>query len=287
MNLQESISRLRINSDDGKAWDYLMKKMNGQIVYQISHRLKFLNMEKEDLKQEIGLFLLDRIILRPSLRNRNNNGIRKEIDINKSEQQIYNCLSFEINNFVLRKINKNKTRKETNISFRDENGKYYRDLNGRKITFKLNYDKDKQQFYFIDDNKHYVYLQLHILKDNVYTKNPITTDYIELTDKHESNSDEIKYDHFLYVNKLYTDENNIMKSLLTVLKNDNEMKEVLDYILQNDFKQGRNFVRSARRITKICNEKIKPLLRDNYGLGTNYKLGRKKQNTEESFYQFR
>ena len=150
MNLQSSIKILRSDSQNQLAWNYLMKRMNGQIVYQISHHLKALNMEKEDLKQEIGIFLLDRIIPRPSLRNRNNNGIRKEIDITKSEGQIYNCLCFEINNFVLRKINKNITNKDTKISFKDSNDKFYKDLNNKKITLYLKWDKEKKQFYFIE-----------------------------------------------------------------------------------------------------------------------------------------
>lgn len=280
MNLQSSIKILRSDSQNQLAWNYLMKRMNGQIVYQISHHLKALNMEKEDLKQEIGIFLLDRIIPRPSLRNRNNNGIRKEIDITKSEGQIYNCLCFEINNFVLRKINKNITNKDTKISFKDDNGKFYKDLNNKKITLYLKWDKEKKQFYFID-KKRYIYLDLNIKRDNVINKNPLSTNYFELTDKHEDHCDENKYDKFLYENRLYTDNKNhdsykeIEFEINNTFKNSDEVQKILNYILEHDYKQGRNFVRS-QEANKICNKKIKPILQQIYGLGTNKRSYRKK-----------
>jgi len=280
MNLQSSIKILRSDSQNQLAWNYLMKRMNGQIVYQISHHLKALNMEKEDLKQEIGIFLLDRIIPRPSLRNRNNNGIRKEIDITKSEGQIYNCLCFEINNFVLRKINKNITNKDTKISFKDDNGKFYKDLNNKKITLYLKWDKEKKQFYFID-KKRYIYLDLNIKRDNVINKNPLSTNYFELTDKHEDHCDENKYDKFLYDNRLYTDNKNhdsykeIEFEIDNTFKDSDEAQKILNYILEHDYKQGRNFVRS-QEANKICNKKIKPILQQIYGLGTNKRSYRKK-----------
>lgn len=280
MNLQSSIKILRSDSQNQLAWNYLMKRMNGQIVYQISHHLKALNMEKEDLKQEIGIFLLDRIIPRPSLRNRNNNGIRKEIDITKSEGQIYNCLCFEINNFVLRKINKNITNKDTKISFKDDNGKFYKDLNNKKITLYLKWDKEKKQFYFID-KKRYIYLDLNIKRDNVINKNPLSTNYFELTDKHEDHCDENKYDKFLYDNRLYTDNKNhdsykeIECEIDNTFKDSDEAQKILNYILEHDYKQGRNFVRS-QEVNKICNKKIKPILQQIYGLGTNKRSYRTK-----------
>ena len=280
MNLQSSIKILRSDSQNQLAWNYLMKRMNGQIVYQISHHLKALNMEKEDLKQEIGIFLLDRIIPRPSLRNRNNNGIRKEIDITKSEGQIYNCLCFEINNFVLRKINKNITNKDTKISFKDSNDKFYKDLNNKKITLYLKWDKEKKQFYFID-KKRYIYLDLNIKRDNVINKNPLSTNYFELTDKHEDHCDENKYDKFLYDNRLYTDNKNhdsykeIEFEIDNTFKDSDEAQKILNYILEHDYKQGRNFVRS-QEANKICNKKIKPILQQIYGLGTNKRSYRKK-----------
>lgn len=285
MDLQTSIRRLRENTQDGKAWESLMQKLNGQIVYQISHRLKFLNMEKDDLKQEIGLFLLDRIIPRPALRNRNNNGIRKEIDITKSEQQIYNCLCFEINNFVLRKINKNSTRKTTKLSFKDNNNKYYKDKNGKKITFYLNYDKEKMLYYFID-NKKYIYLQLKCERDLSMNKDPINTSYIELTDKHETHADEIAYDKMCMKEGLYTHFKSDINNIQFTFRKDEEVQNILNYILEHDYKQGRDFVRS-QEANKILKTKIKPVLKELYGLGEYNKFRRKEQKSEKSLYQFR
>lgn len=285
MNLQESISILRKNSQDTKAWNFLMSKMNGQIVYQITHRIKLLNMDKEDLKQEIALFLFDRIIPRPSLRNRNNNGIRKEIDITKSESQIYNCLCFEINNFVLRKINQINTRITTKLSYKNDEGKYYKDRNGKKITFYLKYDKEKQQYYFIDSKK-YIYLDLKKCKQDVsINKHPLNTNYIELTDKHDSTSDEIKYDKMCLKEGLVTHFKSDIDDISFTFRNNNRIQQVLDYILEHDYKQGRDFVRS-QEANKIC-KIIKPVIKEMYGLGQHYKSGRKEQKSEESLYQSR
>lgn len=285
MNLQESISILRKNSQDTKAWNFLMQKLNGQIVYQITHRLKLLNMDKDDLRQEIGLFLFDRIIPRPSLRNRNNNGIRKEIDIEKSENQIYNCLCFEINNFVLRKINKNNTRTTTKLSYRNDEGKYYKDRDGKKITFYLKYDKEKQQYYFIDSKK-YIYLDLKKCKQDIsINKQPLNTNYIELTDKHNSTSDEIKYDKMCLKEGLIINFKSNINEIEFNFRGNEEAQKVLNYILEHDYKQGRDFVRS-QEANKIC-KIIKPVLKEMYGLGQHYKSRRTEQKSEESLHQFR
>ena len=285
MNLKESISMLRKNSQDAKAWNFLMQKLNGQIVYQITHRLKLLNMDKDDLKQEISLFLFDRIIPRPSLRNRNNNGIRKEIDIEKPENQIYNCLCFEINNFVLRKINQNNTRTSTKLSYRDDNGKYYKDKDGKKITFYLKYDKEKQQYYFVE-NKKYIYLDLKKCKQDIsINKQPLNTNYIELTDKHDSASDEIKYHQMCLKEGLVTYFKSNINDISFTFRNNQQIQQVLDYILEHDYKQGRDFVRS-QEVNKIC-KIIKPIIKEMYGLEQYYKSRRKEQKSEESLYQFR
>lgn len=285
MDLQTSIRRLRENTQDGQAWKFLLQRLNGQIVYQITHRLKLLNMDKEDLKQEISLFLFDRIIPRPSLRNRNNNGIRKEIDITKTESQIYSCLCFEINNFVLRKINQINTRTSTKLSYKDDNGKYYKDKDGKKITFYLKYDKDKQQYYFID-NKTYIYLDLKNCKQDIsINKQPLNTNYIELTDKHESHADEIKYDQMCLKEGLITHFKSNIDDISFTFRNNQQIQQALDYILEHDYKQGRDFVRS-QEASKIC-KIIKPVIKEMYGLGQHYKSGRTKQKSEESLYQFK
>lgn len=285
MDLQTSIRRLRENTQDAQAWKFLLEKLNGQIVYQITHRLKLLNMDKEDLKQEISLFLFDRIIPRPSLRNRNNNGIRKEIDITKTEGQIYSCLCFEINNFVLRKINQLNTRTSTKLSYRDNNGKYYKDRDGKKITFYLKYDKEKQQYYFID-NKTYIYLSLNkCQQDTSINKQPLNTNYIELTDKHESHSDEIKYDQMCLKEGLVTQFKSNIDDVSFTFRDNQQAQEVLNYILEHDYKQGRDFVRS-QEANKIC-KIIKPVIKEMYGLGQHYKSGRTEQKSKESLYQFR
>lgn len=284
MDLQTSIRRLRENTQDGQAWKFLLQKLNGQIVYQITHRLKLLNMDKEDLKQEISLFLFDRIIPRPSLRNRNNNGIRKEIDITKSEAQIYNCLCFEINNFVLRKINQINTRTSTKLSYKDENQKYYKDKNGKKITFYLKYDKEKQQYYFIE-NKKYIYLNLKCKQDISINKQPLNTNYIELTDKHASHADEIKYDQMCLKEGLVINFQSNINDINFTFNNNDEIQKVLNYVLEHDYKQGRDFVRSqeANKIFKF----IKPVIKEMYGLGQYCKSRGKKQKSKESLYQFR